>query len=84
MPKKPTPWSASTATYTVLGSPRAANLPQNGAVATVTSDEMPRIQPVQRSVDTGSVVLRRWMWKGRLTNTNDHAKDPRNIASGRT
>jgi hypothetical protein len=43
---------------------------------------MPRIQPVQRSVEVGSQVDMRWMWNGRLTYTKDHAKVPKNIASG--
>ena len=63
---------------------RSAKRPQKGAVATVTSGAMPRIQPVQRSVATGSTVLIAWMWKGRLTYTKDQAKVPRNIASGST
>jgi len=32
-----------------------------GAVATVTSGETPRIQPVQRSVEASSTVEIRWM-----------------------
>jgi hypothetical protein len=53
-------------------------------VATVTSGETPRIQPVQRSVAPGSAVLMAWMWKGRLTYTKDQANVPTNIAAGRT
>jgi len=49
----------------------------------VTSDVIPMIQPVQRRVAVGSRVLTRWMWKGRLTNTNDHANEPKNIVTGR-
>jgi hypothetical protein len=50
----------------------------------VASGEIPRIQPVHRSVAVASQVEMRWTWNGRLTYTNDHAKVPKNIASGNT
>jgi len=82
MPRNPAPWSISTRMYEVLGLPRPASRPQTGLVRTVTSEVMPTIQPVQWSVATSSTVLSARMWKGKLTKTNDHAKLPRNIASG--
>ena len=57
-------WMTSKA---VLGFPRPPIRPSRGAVTTVASGEMPRIQPVQRRVVTGSSVEISWMWKGRLT-----------------
>jgi hypothetical protein len=51
-------------------------------VSTVTSEVMPTIQPVQRSVAASSRALRRWMWNGRLTKTNDQAKLAKKVATG--
>src|SRR5262249_50990280 len=82
MPKNPTPWSACTIMNSRLGSPRSPIRPQSGAVATVTSDVTPRIQPVHRSVLRGSQTLMCWMWNGRLTQTNDHENDPTKMADG--
>jgi hypothetical protein len=48
----------------------------------VTSEVIPTIQRVHRKLAVGSRVLTRWMWKGRLTNTNDHANEPKNIVTG--
>ncbi len=62
---------------------RSARRPQAGAVATVASGEIPRIQPVHRRVATGSAVLMDWMWNGRLTYTKDQANVPTNMATGR-
>ena len=67
MPRKAAPWKYCVATKKPLGSRRPAMRPQNGAVATVASGEMPRIQPVHLSVETASHVETRWMWNGRLT-----------------
>jgi hypothetical protein len=67
MPRNAAPWKYWVATKNRLGSRRPAIRPQNGAVATVASGEMPRIQPVHRSVATVSHVDTRWIWNGRLT-----------------
>ncbi len=67
MPRKPSPWKACTAMKPRLGSMCSPSRPEIGAVMTVISGLIPRIQPVQRSVDAGSRVDIFWMWKGRLT-----------------
>jgi hypothetical protein len=61
IPRKPSPWKACTAMNPRLGSMRSPTRPEIGAVTTVMSGLMPRIQPVQRSVAVASSVDIFWM-----------------------
>ena len=61
IPMNATPWNTWTRRYWVRGSPRSPTRPHAGLVTTVTSDEIPRIQPAQRSVVAESYGLIDWM-----------------------
>ena len=61
IPMNPMPWKTCTRTYWARGSPRSPTRPHAGLVTTVTSEEIPRIHPAQRSVAVESYGLIAWM-----------------------